>query len=250
MENKLFRIVTICLLVVILCCNIFGVNGHASSSNDLETILVKMEEMDSCIDCVNNQNIIVGYEEEIAKLNEKIEELSVKDAEKDIVFVGNSLSEGLRLNAGSEAIFLSKGGINVEGLKSGIYDALTHYECKKVIIQLGTNEIEVLNREEFIKSYQDLIAHIRSINPNSEIIVLSIPPVTKSRSESDVRYNNENIKIYNEYVIELCEMDKTLKYLDNEPFFTDVLNTEWSGDGVHLYNRIYKLWYEYIMENI
>ena len=69
-------------------------------------------------------------------------------------------------------------------------------------------------------------------------------------SESDARYNNENIRLYNTYVEEVCELDKELIYFDNSPFFTDELNTEWSGDGLHYYNRIYQNWYNFIMENV
>ena len=245
MFDKFCKVIGLCLLACVVISNCFMYNINASNSKQLEMVMTHIEKENntSCIDCEKS-------EEEITILEDKVEELSVRTEEDKIVFIGNSLFEGLRLNSGSDAVFLSKGGINVKGLKTGIYDALEHYECEKVIIELGTNEIGVLTKEEFIKSYQDLISHIRSINPNSEIIILSIPPVTRSRSESDDRYNNENIRIYNTYVVELCELDKDLIYLDNSPFFTDELNTEWSGDGVHLYNRIYMDWYKFIMERV
>ena len=244
MFDKICKIVGLFLLLALLVSNCFMYNMNATNSEQLKVVMNHIENDENvCLDCVESAKII-------GDLEEKVDRLSVRTEEDKIVFIGNSLFEGLRLNAGSDAVFMSKGGINVEGLKSGIYDTLTHYDCEKVIVGLGTNEIGVLTKEEFIKSYQDLVSHIRGINPDSKIVIMSIPPVTRSRSESDARYNNENIRLYNTYVEEVCELDKELIYFDNSPFFTDELNTEWSGDGLHYYNRIYQQWYKYIMENV
>lgn len=242
MWNKVYKVMVFCLLYVILFFNVVLMDTNVQTREGLSKILETFQSNEEvCEDCEI-------YKEEINDLEIELEDTIPRS--DNIVFVGNSLIEGLRLNSGSDAAFLSKGGINIDGLKSTIYNSLTYYDCDKVIVGFGSNEMGIFTKEQFIQSYQDLINHIRSINPNSEIIIMSIPPVTRGRSAEGDRYNNENVKLYNTYLVELCEKDKDLVYLDNTPFFTDALNTEWSGDGLHLYDRIYKLWYEFIMKNI
>ncbi|MBR3921012.1 MAG: hypothetical protein IKJ47_03650, partial [Oscillospiraceae bacterium] len=115
------------LLLALLVSNCFMYNMNATNLEQLKVVMNYIENDENvCLDCVESEKII-------GDLEEKVDRLSVRTEEDKIVFIGNSLFEGLRLNAGSDAVFMSKGGINVEGLKSGIYDTLTHYDCEKVI---------------------------------------------------------------------------------------------------------------------
>ena len=221
---KIYKIV-VCLLVLLIGISVVGL---------YQLIIVK--------------NIVLE-EPEIIEVVESVE----SDIEEgtinidNVVFVGNSLIEGLRLHSGSNAVFLSKGGINLDGLKSYIYQTLTLYDCEIVIIGMGSNEMVYFTKDMFMNSYRDLIEHIRSINPDSKIICMSVPPVTRSRSKEDLDYNNDKVKLFNSYIEELCLSDSSLILLDNTKFFGDFLNSEWSADGRHLYDKIYKEWYDFIV---
>ena len=168
---------------------------------------------------------------------------------ENIVFVGNSLIEGLKLYSNSSNTFLSKVGINLDGLKSNIYSQLESFSCDTVVIGMGTNDLGYYSEEKFKSSYMDLINKIYSINPSSVIICMSIPPVSQGKSDNDKQFNNDNVEIYNQYIKNICE-ENNLIYLDNTKYFGDCLNNNWTSDGIHLRGNIYKEWYDYIIEEI
>lgn len=167
----------------------------------------------------------------------------------DIVFIGNSLVEGLKIYSNDENVYLCKTGISLNGLKTDIYKKMKNYNCNNVIIGMGTNELGYYSEEKFKNSYMDLINHIYSINKNATIICLSIPPVSKNKSDNSDFFNNNNVKLYNQYIKELCNKNK-LYYIDNNEFFGDVLDTNWTGDGIHFKSEIYKNWYNFIIDKI
>ena len=168
---------------------------------------------------------------------------------ENLVFIGNSLVEGLRLYSNSDNKFVCKVGINLDGLKSGYYDKLRNYSCDTVVIGMGTNELGSYSKEKFMSSYMDLVEHIRSINSDVNIICLSIPPVSQSKSSNSSSFNNYNVEKYNEYIKELCQNNE-LYFINNEIFFGSVLNSKWTGDGIHLKGNIYRDWYDFIISEI
>ena len=167
----------------------------------------------------------------------------------NILFIGNSLVEGIRLCNQTNHDFLSITGISLDGLKSNIYNQIPNYSCNTVIIGMGTNELGSYSESQFKNSYKDLINKIYSVNKNSKIICMSIPPITNSRSSYDTLFNNTNVQKYNKYIEEICNETNTI-YLDNTPFFGYTLNEEWSGDGIHLIGYVYIDWYDFIISQI
>lgn len=167
----------------------------------------------------------------------------------NLLFVGNSLVEGLRIGSNGVNDFVCKVGISLDGLKSDYYNKLYNYDCSTVVIGMGTNELGYYDELRFKTSYMDLVNHIRSINPNSNIICLSIPPVSQSKSSSSEYFNNYNVKKYNDYIKELC-VENSLYFIDNNLFFGDVLSSKWTGDGIHLSGSVYREWYNFVIEKI
>lgn len=167
----------------------------------------------------------------------------------NLVFIGNSLVEGLKIGSKGQNNFICKVGISLDGLKSGYYNKLYNYSCETVVIGMGTNELGYYDETRFKNSYMDLVNHIRSINPDSNIICLSIPPVTQNKSNSSAYFNNSNVKKYSQYIQELCA-ENNLIYLDNTPFFGEVLSSKWSGDGIHMGGSVYREWYQFVIEKI
>ena len=139
----------------------------------------------------------------LSRRNEVSNSLNINT--ENLIFVGNSLVEGLRLYSNDSNVFLDKIGISLEGLKSEIYGKLNNYTCDTVVIGMGTNELGYYNEEKFKSSYMDLINKIYSINSNSVIICMSIPPVSQIKSDSDSHFNNSNVKVYSQYIKDICE---------------------------------------------
>ena len=73
--------------------------------------------------------------------------------------------------------------------------------------------------------------------------------VTKKKSSSDETYNNENINKLNKAIEELADGEKIF-YIDVNEIFSDSegnLNSELSGDGIHVSAKGYKKWEEWFL---
>ena len=165
----------------------------------------------------------------------------------DLLFVGNSLIDGIRIMTGETC--LCEVGISLEGLKSEIYGQMRKYSCNNVVIEMGTNEMGVYDRERFMDEYQDLIDHIRDINEDAVIVCMSIPPVTAKEDATSEFFKNKFVRACNGYIQELCE-ENDLIYLDNTPFFGDVLDMDISDGAIHLKSNEYVEWHDYIIETL
>lgn len=192
------------------------------------------------------------FEIEQKSFKEQIRLLEIEEKEKidteNILFIGNSLIEGIKISTNNSHNFICKVGINLEGMKNNYYK-INNYKFNTVVIGMGTNELGYFSKEKFTKSYIDLINKIRTVNPNAHIITLSIPPLSQYKSSKDKYFNNNNVKLYNQYIKEISEKNNTL-YIDNSKFFGEVLPSNWTGDGIHFNGSIYKKWYEFIINEI
>ena len=160
----------------------------------------------------------------------------------DLLFVGNSLVDGIRIMTDEDCLCK-------EGLKTKIYGELETRSCRNVVIEMGTNEMGIYSPEKFTRLYQELIDHIRSINPEAKIVCLSIPPVSAKKDASSENFKNRFVVRCNQCIQQLCEENGTI-YLDNTPFFGTVLSPDITSDGIHFKVKWYSLWHDYIIQTL
>ena len=176
---------------------------------------------------------------------QKIEEKKKVNKEKDILFIGNSLTEGMRITVETENDFICKSGVSLDGLD---LTGIELMEFKVVVINMGTNELGVYDEEHFKTSYRTLIETIKEVNSDARIICCSIPPISNN-NDYPPHYNNENAKLYSTYIQEIAN-EYNLEYLDNTEFFGENLKADWTDDGLHFNGEIYIAWYNFLMEKI
>ena len=256
-KYKLFSLLTlIFILVLIIALNFFAVKAETYPVNNLteNNLMLSKYPVVYAEDKINLNEVVISEVVSGMSLDEYgfihpvlPEKLNIDT--DNLVFVGNSLVVGLQIMGNQNNVYLCKGGISLLGLKSDIYRQLTKYSCDNVVIGMGTNELGSFSEENFKVLYKDLIEHIRSINPNANIICLSIPPVSENRSRNSSLFNNENVQIYNQYTMDICDVMGTI-YIDCSEFFGDVLDNSWSGDGIHFTGTKYMEWYNFIVEKI
>ena len=167
----------------------------------------------------------------------------------NLLFVGNSLVSGLDMICTDDNEFIAEVGLTLNKLKKSYFDDIAKHSCDTVVIGMGTNELGSYTEVGFKDYYTDLIEHIRSVNTDSVIICLSIPPVSERKSNNDELFNNSNVVKYNSYIEEIC-VENDVIFLDNTGYFGAVLRSDWTSDGIHLYGSIYKDWYNYLIEKI
>ena len=224
---------------------------------------VSLFTMPTVVEDINNDIVVrediyadkVVMEEvtiEVEEVSPKVEEVVDTKLHIDtnnMIFVGNSLVQGLKSVSNDNNVFYCKVGENLYGLNKKVSSQLSNHSCETVVIGMGTNELGWYTKKQFEEQYGVLVRKIREINPNSNIVVLSIPPVSQSKSDSSSAYNNSNVKKSNEYIKKIC-VDNSLLFLDCSAYFGDVLRSDWTGDGMHLTGNAYIGWYDFIKSEI
>lgn len=116
---------------------------------------------------------------------------------------------------------------------------------KRAYIMLGSNGICWLACSNMLDAISDIADEIREISPDTEIVCLSIPPVTKEYDDEETELEvMDKIKDYNSRLEEMCG-EKGLTYIDittmledNDGYFVYYYA---ETDGVHFKPTAYKM---------
>lgn len=188
-------------------------------------------------------------------------DLTVREAMDDSFFarsaiLGNSLAEGLRLYSNLKTLhYFSATSTSVvsatktknttldNGSTGTLIQALSQEQYDRIYIELGINEI-YFNVDYFTDIYGDMIDRIKQAEPEADIYILSILPVTKRKSDSDSVRNMARVYQYN-MALRTLAAEKQCYYMDLCAMYQGedgYLPAGWSSDGVHLYAQYYSLW--------
>ena len=130
-----------------------------------------------------------------------------------------------------------------------VIDELDGREFDKVILMFGDNECGWPNRDYFIDKYKQVIDAVKKKQPDAQIYLHAIIPVsaeTSDRNECDC--NNITIHELNVRIRQLAD-DCDVNYIDVPSCLLDYegnLISEASKDGVHLNKKYSTLWMAYL----
>ena len=162
----------------------------------------------------------------------------------DAVFVGDSVSLKLEyydaaMDVLGGASFLTSGSLGsgnalqeisdetvhpvYKGEKAYIEDSIADLGAKKVYIMLGMNDIGLYGIDESVENYETLVDRILEKSPDATIYVESMTPMTADSPIAGRDLNNENIKIYNQRLLELAQRRGW--------YFVDVASVMYTEDG-------------------
>lgn len=167
-------------------------------------------------------------------------------------FVGNSIIHGFNTyGAVPDADFYAYTSINVSTVytkeidylgKKTIMEAIDSEECGKlydnIFILLGINEIG-MSHSVVADRYAKIIRDLKIIQPNANIYVLSVFPVTEEKNSDDV-FNMENIDSLNGHLRDMCTEEGVTFFNVNGCLKNDkgYLSTSIAaGDGIHIKKR-------------
>lgn len=167
----------------------------------------------------------------------------------DACFLGHSMVVGMRYyfhldkaafcaaNGLSAAGFLSYTGFSLSGGGTGSLDeALGTRQFGKYYIMLGTNEITPDGSETYRENMRAIIRYLRARSPQAKIYLLSVLPAAKENTDVWQYLTPENIRPYNERLLELSA-EEAVAYLDLWTLFADAdgyLPAERATlDGIH-----------------
>ncbi|MDD3414069.1 MAG: GDSL-type esterase/lipase family protein [Lachnospiraceae bacterium] len=181
------------------------------------------------------------------------------------LFIGDSRTEGFGLYSGLENITVyAKNGFQVytafnKGIVQTTVGKLTVPEAllnepdrfQKIYLMFGLNEMGWGNEETFAEAYYNLIDAVKATQPNAVIYIQGVMHVSKTKSEQDRLFNNQNINLRNEQLKVIAE-NEHVYYLDLNEVFTDEegnMFAEYTSDGIHLNAPYIEIWKTYLKKH-
>ncbi len=173
---------------------------------------------------------------------------AMKDDFSDACFIGDSRTVGLEMNAdkakadfyASQGLSIDKAGTELvaeldDGSLGTIADGVAQRQYGRIFIMFGINELGWPYPENFVDKYVELINTIKELQPNADIYIESVLPVSPQAAQNNEIFTNENIDAFNAYVKQAADKTGTI-YLDVNSYFKDEtgnLPDDAAADGIH-----------------
>lgn len=178
----------------------------------------------------------------------------------DSAFMGNSLMDGFKLFSGLTTCdyyaatsmtvvgATSKVCISLDnGSQGTVVDGLIQKPYGKIYILLGINEIG-FDVATFIDYYSKMLDTIIAAQPDCNVYIMGITPVSATKSSSGEIFNMTRITEYNTALRQLA-VDKGCYYMDLVSALAGpdgYLPASETTDGVHFSAQVYKTWLDYV----
>lgn len=165
----------------------------------------------------------------------------------NVAFVGDSVSLKLSYYAAStgdlgKAQFFTAGSLgcanalwevsdesvhpSFQGTKMLVEDCIANSGASTLYIMLGMNDIGLYGIDDTIENYKTLLGKITAKSPQIKVVVQSMTPMTSTSTILGQSLNNENIKIYNSRLSQMCS--------ENGWAFVDVASVMYDAQGANL----------------
>ena len=133
---------------------------------------------------------------------------------------------------------------------SNVRALLQGMQFGKIYLMFGINECGYAT-SKYYEAYKSVVEEIRSYQPEALIYIQSTCYVTQKHEANNPVFATDNIKEKNEAIKALAN-DKDIFYLEINDCLndgTDHLPSDYTGDGVHLKAKYYRLWHDYLLEH-
>lgn len=179
----------------------------------------------------------------------------------DAAFLGNSLMEGLHLfgglkygdfYSGTSASVVSVSAVrdckDQYGAPSTMLHALLEKQYQKIFVLFGINELG-FQKDAFISIYAELLNKIAAGEPDAEIYVFSLTPITQKRSDAEELFTRARIEAFNEAIAQMAEnggwhyMDLYTAMADEDGWLPEA---DASQDGIHFNVPKYAQWVDFL----
>ena len=170
---------------------------------------------------------------------------------KDIIFLGNSITDGGEWNELLANPRVKNRGISGDRSSWMLdrLDPIINGHPKKLFLMIGTNDLAVgITPEEVAANVEKLLDRFAEESPWTKIYVQSILPVngvdTKAKPKNHWKKGAEIIET-NRLLETLCEGRKNVMYVDVYSALVDekgMLDKQYTNDGLHLMGEGYLAW--------
>ena len=171
---------------------------------------------------------------------------------KDIVFIGNSITNGAEWNELFPQKRVKNRGISGD-TSEGVFDrldAVVKGKPAKIFILIGVNDISrEIKVETIVLNMKRIVEKIQKESPKTKIYIQSILPVNPDFEMFKGHMKPELIKEINQFYQNIAQ-EYNVNYIDLYSHFledgTDKMNKKYTNDGLHLLGEGYLLWREIV----
>jgi len=186
----------------------------------------------------------------------KAENAALPEGRKNIVFVGDSLTEGFPLEKYFPGRPVLNRGIISDGIgfdERGVLGRMDSsiFDCnpKVIFLTIGVNDLphDWVTVEECIEGYRAIVEQIQERLPEVKLVLQTLAPTGEPYGKR--AYLNPRIEEFNQHLLALAR-EKGLPVIDLHALYRDEkgeLPAQYHrGDGLHLTPEAYALWAEKI----
>ena len=171
---------------------------------------------------------------------------------KDIVFIGNSITNGAEWNELFPQKRVKNRGISGD-TSEGVFDrldAVVKGKPAKIFILIGVHDISrEIKVETIVLNMKQIVEKIQKESPKTKIYIQSILPVNPDFEMFKGHMKPDLIKEINQFYQNIAQEYK-VNYIDLYSHFledgTDKMNKKYTNDGLHLLGEGYLLWREIV----
>jgi len=175
---------------------------------------------------------------------------------KDIVFLGNSLTDGCEFNELFNNRHIKNRGITgdiVQGLIDRI-EPIINGQPNKIFIMSGVNDVSHgVDGDSIARAMERLIIMIKKGSPRTKIYLQSMLPFNNDVREWKLLVGREQVVVDGNRALEQMARRQGVTWIDLYPLFVDgegKLRRELTNDGLHLMGEGYLIWHDAIKQYV
>ncbi len=167
----------------------------------------------------------------------------------DIVFLGNSITDGGEFSELFDDITIKNRGISsdvISGVIERLYQIVDH-SPSKIFLLIGINDVSHnLSVDRLAEEYGKLVREIREKAPDTRLYIQSVMPINNDFGRyRNLKGKESTVVRFNERIKEIASVNGAV-YVDLWPALADPstgkLKKEFTNDGLHLLGKGYKAW--------
>ncbi len=167
---------------------------------------------------------------------------------KDIVMLGNSLTDGCEFNELLNNKHIKNRGI-VGDIVQGLIDRVEPIikgQPKKLFIMCGVNDISHdVSADSIARATEKLIVMVKNGSPRTKIYLQSLLPFNNDVREWKLLKGREHVVVEANVLLEQVARRQGVTWINLYPLFVDDqgrLRAELTNDGLHLMGQGYLIW--------
>ena len=167
---------------------------------------------------------------------------------KDIIMLGNSLTDGAEWNELMRNSHVKNRGI-VGDIIQGYYERMEPIlkgQPKKIFILGGVNDVSHdVSGDSIARAMEKLIVLINKRSPRTKIYLQSMLPFNNEVRMWKLLKDREHVVVDGNRVLEQVARRQGVTWIDLYPLFVDEngrLKAEYTNDGLHLLGPAYLIW--------